>query len=69
MISDAVPCKTCKQPIRFIDMKVNPKTGKRARMPVEMKAVKVVTLEGEVINAYADHWSNCDRPELHRKKG
>lgn len=54
------PCKKCGQPIHFIESKeINPKTGKRSKIPCLPGEVLIVTPDGRYVRGYRTHWEDC----------
>jgi len=56
-----VKCQKCQRGMMFI------KTAMGKFMPVDARAIKVVTTDGQVITAYAPHWGSCTDPAHFRK--
>ena len=55
-------CKSCGKLINFIQ------STKGNWIPVEATGVTIVTREGEVVEGFEEHWSNCPNADEHRKR-
>ena len=54
-------CKSCDAEIKFI------RTEKGRAMPVDIKAITVITSLGKTIKAFTPHWVSCSDASKHRR--